>query len=154
VLVLHSNHGSMVHRKAKHCGIPVAMIKSYRDTLFPQHGAPGWSWAYEWRIPTPMNDVLFRHQKSGTLLADAAHNACNLVVGHEHGLFGAEYAASSDRLYWGANTGCLIDRKSYAFAYGQNTGKKPIIGCLMVLNGRPVSVPMLLDSAGRWVGKL
>lgn len=154
ILVCHSNHGSMVHRKAKVGGIPVQMLKRYRDTIFPKHGAPGWSWAYSWHVETPMGTVMFKHQKSGNLLSDAAHNRCNLVVGHEHGLFGVEYAASSHSLYFGANTGCLIDRQSLAFAYGKHFPKKPIIGCLVILAGRPCSIPMLLKDNGRWVGHL
>ena len=154
VLVCHSNHGSMVFRKAKHGGIPVQAIKRYRDVIFPEHGAPGWSWGYEWTVNTPQGEVLFKHQKSGSLLADAAHNGRHLVVGHEHGLFGAEYGASSQRLYWGAHTGCLIDKDALAFAYGKHSLKKPIIGCLVVLDGKPFNIPMLLNSRGRWVGYL
>lgn len=153
VLVCHSNHGSMVFRRAKAHGIPVQMIKSYRDVLFPDHKAPGWSWAASWRVRTQLGDVLFKHQTSG-ILGDAAHNAANLVVGHEHGKFGVEYSASSANLYYGMYCGCLIDKDSLAFAYGKHSLRKPIIGCAVILNGRPVPIPMVLDTNGRWVGHL
>ncbi|QDH84682.1 hypothetical protein Axy23_026 [Achromobacter phage vB_AxyP_19-32_Axy23] len=154
LLICDSNHGSLVYRRAKVTGIPAAMIKSYRDILFPSHGAPGWSWGASWHIETALGTVMFKHQKSGSLLSDAAHNRCNLVVGHEHGLFGVEYGASSHSLYWGANTGCLIDRKGLAFAYGKHSLKKPIIGALVIDQGRPLSVPMILNDKGRWTGQL
>ena len=154
MLICDSNHGSLVYRRAKVTGIPAAMIKRYRDILFPEHGAPGWSWAMSWHINTALGEVMFKHQKSGSLLGDAAHNRCNLVVGHEHGLFGVEYGASEHSLYWGANTGCLVDRKSLAFAYGKHSLKKPIIGALVIDNGRPVSLPMTLKENGRWNGRL
>lgn len=153
MLVCHSNHGSMVYRRAKAHGIPVQMLRKYRDVIFPAHGAPGWSWAFGWRVETPLGPVMFKHQANG-ILADAAHNACNLIVGHNHGNFSIEYSASSAHLYYGAYAGCLIDKDSIAFAYGKHSLKKPIVGCIVVLNGRPVLIPMILDTDGRWIGSL
>lgn len=150
-LVCHSNHGSMAFRKAKAHGIPVQYIKRYRDVLFPEHGAPGWSWAHGWRVETPLGTVMFKHQSSG-ILTDAAHNQCNLVVGHSHGNFSIEYSASSAKLYWGMFVGCIIDKDAMAFAYGKHTLRKPMIGCAMIINGRPQLIPMHLNKAGRWDG--
>lgn len=152
-LICNSNHGSLVYRKAKHHGIPVQMLKRYRDILFPEHGAPHWSWADQWLIHTPLGDVLFRHQSSNPV-ADAAHERCNLMVGHNHSKFSIEYCASKDYLYWGATGGCLVDNKSYAYAYGKNFTKKPIVGCTVILEGRPMLIPMILDRGGNWIGRL
>lgn len=152
-LICSSNHGSLVYRKAKHHGIPVQMIRSYREVIFPNGGGAGWSWADEWMVNTPLGPVMFKHS-SNNILADAAHNRCNILVGHSHGLFSTEYCASADFLYWGAYGGCLIDNKAMAFAYGKHTSKKPIIGCTLVLEGRPVQIPMVLDINGRWRGFL
>lgn len=152
-LVCNSNHGSMVYRKAKHHGIPVQALRKYRDILFPQHGAPGWSWADQWFIKTPLGPVMFKHASSN-VTADAAHERCNLMVGHNHSKFCIEYAASRDFLYWGATGGCLIDNESYAYAYGKGFPKKPIIGCTVILEGRPMLIPMVLNNAGRWIGRL
>jgi hypothetical protein len=152
-LICASNHGSLAYRKAKAHGIPVQYLKSYRDVLFPKHGAPGLSWANHWRIPTPLGDVMFQHQ-SPDPTSDAAHHRCNLMVGHAHGKFEIAYAASPDFLYWGGTSGCLIDNNAAAFSYGQHTKKKPIIGCTVILEGRPILIPMVLDKHGRWVGQL
>lgn len=149
MLVCASNHGSMAFRKAKAHGIPVQFLRRYRDVIFPDHGAPAWSWAYEWVLNTPLGDVKFKHQSAG-ILADAAHNRCNLMVGHSHGQFSTEYCASSEYLYWGAYGGCLIDHDAMAFAYGKQTKNKPIVGCTMILDGRPVQIPMVLGRDGRW----
>lgn len=154
VLVCHSNHGSMVWRKAKAHGIPVQMIKKYRDILFPEHGAPGWSWKYAWRINTAMGTVMFKHQVSGDPLGDAAHNQCSLVTGHQHGCFDISYAASSARLYWSMRSGCLIDKDALAFAYGKHTRYKPVIGCSAIVDGQPLLIPMVLSEDGRWIGEL
>ncbi len=153
MLICHSNHGSMQYRRAKAHGIPVQMIKRYRDVIFPDHGAPGWSWQFGWRVNTDLGPVMFKHQ-STNILVDAAHNQCNMVVGHNHGNFSIEYSASSAHLYWGAFVGCLIDKDSMAFAYGKHTLRKPIVGCMVILNGRPMLVPMILERNGRWIGRL
>lgn len=152
-LVCDSNHGSMVYRKAKHTGIPVAAIKSYREILFPEHKAPGWNWAESWSIRTPAGNVLFKHQASSAI-TEAAHERTNLVVGHNHGKFDIEYAASKEVLYWACTSGCLIDNTSLAFAYGKHSLKKPIIGCTVILRGIPHLIPMRLSKKGRWVGYL
>lgn len=152
-LVCHSNHGSMVYRRAKAHGLPIQLIKKYRDIVFPEHGAPEWSWAQGWRIQTPLGVVMFKHQ-SANILVDAAHNQCNLVVGHSHGSFSIEYSASSASLYWGMYSGCLIDKDALAFAYGKETLRKPIIGCSVILQGRPVLIPMILNSNGKWIGRI
>lgn len=153
-LVCDSNHGSMAFRRAKAHGLPVQLIKSYREVVFPNGGGEGWHWAESWRVRTALGDVLFKHQASGSILSDAAHNDCNLMVGHNHGNYSVEYTASSSRLYWGAFGGCLIDKDSYAFAYGKHSLRKPVLGCTMILNGRPTLIPMLLNKEGRWNGKL
>lgn len=152
MLLCDSNHGSMHYRKAKAHGMPVAYLKDYRDILLPGINSKGWQWADNWRVKTALGDVLFKHQGSG--LSDAAHHQCNLMVGHHHGKFTIEYAASSARLYWSAYSGCLIDKDSLAFAYGKHTLYKPVLGCTVILNGVPVLIPMLLDTAGNWVGAL
>lgn len=152
MLICHSNHGSLIYRRAKAHGLPVQYIKTYREILFPKHQAPGWSWAFNWKIDTPQGPVLFRHQTAGHVLDAAAAEGCNLVVGHEHGKFGAQWGATSMRLFFGAYTGCLIDHKSMAFAYGKLHPRKPIIGALLIIDGVPVNVPMVLNEDGRWEG--
>lgn len=152
LLVCDSNHGSLIYRRAKAHGLPAQMIKKYREILFPEHKAQGWSWADAWVLNTPMGAVRFQHQVSGDLMLNASHERTNLVIGHFHGKLDITYAASSSALYFGAHTGCLIDNKSLAFAYGKLSKNKPILGCLVITDGCPQIIPMLLDSNGRWVG--
>lgn len=151
-LVCDSNHGSMHFRKAKAHGIPVQYLKSYRDVLFPDGGGEGWEWAENWRVNTPLGPVMFKHQASGPILVDAAHNQCNLMVGHEHSKFEISYTASSAAIYWGAYSGCLVNKDSLAFAYGKHFPRKPVIGCTVILNGCPMLIPMLMGTDGRWKG--
>lgn len=153
LLVCDSNHGSLVYRRAKAHGLPVQFIKKYRDILFPEHGAKKWSWSDAWVLNTPLGPVRFQHQVSGDFMLNASHERTSLVLGHEHGRFEVQYAASSTALYFGAYAGCLIDSKSLAFAYGKLHRKKPILGCLTITDGCPSLVPMLLNDSSRWVGK-
>lgn len=153
LLVCDSNHGSLIYRRAKAHGLPVQYIKKYRDILFPEHGAQAWSWADAWVLQTPLGPVRFQHQVSGDLLNNAAHERTSIVIGHHHGKFDITYAASSTALYFGAHAGCLIDKSSMAYAYGKLARNKPILGCMVITNGCPQLIPMLLDNAGRWVGR-
>ena len=152
LLVCDSNHGSLIYRRAKAHGLPIQFIKKYRDILFPEHGSPKWSWASAWVLNTPLGPVRFQHQVSGDIMINAAHERTSLVLGHEHGKFNITFHASSTALYFGAYAGCLVDRKSQAMAYGKLFPKKPIMGCLVITDGCPQLIPMLLGSDGRWVG--
>lgn len=151
LLVCDSNHGSLIYRRAKAHGLPVQFIKKYRDILFPEHGSPGWSWSDAWDITTPTGVVRFQHQVAGDLLLNAAHERKSMVIGHFHGKFDINYAASSTALYFGAHCGCLIDNKSLAFAYGKLSRSKPILGVMTITEGCPALVPMLMNDSGRWV---
>ncbi|UOW66384.1 phosphatase 2a-like protein [Aeromonas phage vB_AspA_Tola] len=153
--VCHSNHGSLVYRKAHAHGLPAQLIKSYRDVLFQQGGGEQWEWQEDFKLRLPNGDkVLFKHEPAGDPLADAAHNRCNLVTGHLHGKFSINSAASTEAYYWAASAGCLIDKDSMAFAYGKNHKNKPIIGCLVIKDSLPILVPMRLTDNGEWNGKL
>lgn len=153
-LVCDSNHGSMHYRKAKAHGLPVQLLRTYREIIFPDGGGDGWEWAESWTVNTPAGPVMFKHQPSGGILIDAAHNRCNLMVGHHHGNFSVEYSSSPSTLYWGCYSGCLIDKNAMAFAYGKHSLRRPIIGATVILNGLPMLIPMRLDADGRWVGRL
>jgi len=153
--VCHSNHGSLVYRKAFKTGIPVEYIKPYRDILFPDGGGEGWSWAEKVYAELPNGDLtIFQHQSAGDILNNAAHERANIVQGHEHGDYFIRYRSSSTALYWAMVSGCLIDRKALAFAYGKLFPKKPIIGCSAIIDSQPVLIPMPLDDNGRYTGRL
>lgn len=153
--ICHSNHGSLVYRRAFKSGIPVEYIKPYRDVLFPNGGGEGWEWKDQIRLTLPNGeDVIFQHQSSGDILANAAHERASIVQGHEHAKFEINYRASTSALYFSMVSGCLIDHRAMAFAYGKLMPKKPIIGCSVIIDSRPQLIPMVLDSDGRWIGTL
>ncbi len=153
--IAHSNHGSLVYRRAFKAGIPAAYIKPYRDFLFPGGQGRGWQWMEKIKVKLPDGSlVIFQHQSSGDILANAAHERCSIVEGHEHGVFEIRYRSSSEAIYWAVTSGCLIDKDALAFAYGKLFPKKPILGATVIIDSIPILVPMPLNEQGRYTGKL
>ena len=70
----------------------------------------------------------------------------SLVIGHLHAQFGVKYTASKKDRIFGADSGCGIDIKKRAFAYGKDFVQKPILGCLVITDGWfPQAIPMRLN---------
>ena len=153
--ICHSNHGSLIYRRAFKFGIPTQYIKSYREVLFPDGGGDGWSWHDKIFIDLPNGEaVLVQHQSAGDILSNAAHERASIIQGHEHGRFEITYRSSTSALYWAMVSGCLIDPKAMAFAYGKLFPKRPIIGCSAVIDSQPILIPMPMDDTGRYTGRL
>lgn len=150
-VILESNHGSLYYRKAQTAGIPGSVLKTYRDVL---EAPKGWVWKYDHVIQTELGPVYFHHGKSGTHEKLSKNMGMSACQGHFHNKFYISYWSSPLGLYWDANAGCLVDNKSRAMAYGKNNLQKPILGCLVLVNGIPQLIPMVLSSSGRWTGKL
>ena len=149
--LLESNHGSLVYRKAKHHGIPVRYIRDYGDVL---EAPKGWKWHSSLKLRSGDNDILFRHQfKKNGLQAALMENCCT-VQGHFHTDATVAYGANSYKLLWGMTVGCLIDDDSLAFSYNKTDMKRPILSIGLIIDGHAMILPMVLDSNGRWIGKL
>lgn len=149
--ILESNHGSLVYRKAITAGLPSSVLKAYREIL---QAPKGWIWKYDHVLNTALGDVYLHHGKSGTHEKLSKNMAMSAIQGHFHNKFYISYWSSPNALYWDANAGCLVDKKSRAFAYGLSNLQKPIVGCMVILNGIPQLLPMVLLKTGRWNGKL
>lgn len=153
--ICHSNHGSLIYRRAFKSGIPASYIKSYRDFLFPNGGGDGWEWADEFRITLPNgSDVVFRHHFVGNKNQVGHGLRANICQGHEHGKFYVVYDQTTVAQNWSLLSGCLIDPDALAFAYGKMYEGKPIIGCSAIINSQPITILMPLNSKGRYTGKL
>ncbi len=146
-----SNHTARPFRRAFKYGIPKAFIRDYSEFL---EAPKGWQWRESWII----DEVQYEHGegfsgRQGAIKA-AEQNMRSTVIGHIHSHAGIQYVANPRYLIFGFNVGCLIDNKSYAFAYNKKFKAKPIISCGVVINGVPLLVPMFLNKRGRWTGKL
>jgi hypothetical protein len=150
--VLESNHGSLVFRRAMVAGIPRKCLRSYADVL---NAPAGWKWHFD--LTLRMSDgqwVYFHHGKTGGQGKLSQRQSMSAVQGHFHSKFHVTYWANPSGLYWDAHVGCLADMKSLAQAYAKNSMERGIVGCMMILNGHPHLIPMVLKKNGRWSGFL
>lgn len=135
------NHDLRFHKAAFRAGVPAAVLRSLDEIV----GVDGWEWVPE----TEVDGVLYIHGTAfggefGHVKAAQRHMQ-SVVMGHTHTSFGVEYIATRNKLIFGANAGCLIDHRAYAFAYAKEYPKKSILGSLIIEDGQRVTpVPMFL----------
>jgi hypothetical protein len=151
VTVIESNHGSMVLRKGLANGMPKAVLKSYNDIL---EAPKGWKWVFDTKIKTPMGPVYFCHGKSAAAGRLASQYGMSTVQGHYHERAQITYISTPEKLMFDAHTGCLADDKSLALGYNKINPKRPIVSILVIIDGIPQLIPMVLNKNGRWNGKL
>ena len=139
--LLHSNHGSMVYRKAKEHGISRQYIKQYSDVL----GTPTWQWFLDLTITLPNGQQVYcHHGKSANVLRLSQTMGMCAVQGHYHEQAGISYWSNPNQLMWGMQLGCLIDRKSLAFAYNNVNLKRPVLSAGVIIESVPHIEPMSL----------
>lgn len=146
-----SNHGSMVFRKAKVGGIPLKYIRSIKEIL---EAPSGWNWHKDYMYK--MNngqDLFITHglKKNSRQLAE--QYGCCVVQGHYHEDSSVQYSSSPRQLIWGCSSGCLIDDKSLAMEYNKSNLKRPILSCVVITNGIPHIIPMVIKDK-KWIGKV
>ena len=146
--VIESNHGSMVLRKAKTNGIPLKAIKSYNEIL----DAPKtWVWKFDHKINTRLGPIYFCHGKSGAAGRLASNYGMSCIQGHYHEKAQITYISTPEKLMFDAHTGCLADDKSLALGYNKINPRRPIVSLIVVVDGIPQIVPMVLNKKGRWI---
>jgi len=147
-----SNHTSLFYRKQKHFGLPARVMKSYGEIL---SAPPGWKWHFEIDIQLSTGQrCLFHHSYGANILLASQRRGQNLVSGHIHSSFSVQHWSNSERTYFAAQTGCLVDDLSLSMSYNKGSVQRPIMGSLAILGGVPKLLPMFLDSRGRWNNKL
>lgn len=152
MVLLDSNHGSLAARKMKHHGIPM----KYLQTPQQIYGvSKRWQWVNDLTITLPNGQpVYFCHGMTKQGIKLAAQRGTNVVQFHYHTDFRIDYIGNPNALLWSLQSGCLIDRKSLAFAYDKLNLNRPIIGTSMIIDSKPVLIPMVMDKNGRWINKL
>lgn len=148
--VCESNHGQRPFKRAFKSGIPTQYLKSYSEFM---QAPAGWVWGEEFVI----DEVRYTHGEEATgtngALQLAIRQGMSQAVGHWHGNAGASYFSNGRMTVFGLYSGCLIDEKAYAFAYGKKAKLKPVLGLSLIEAGVPLFLPMKLKN-GRWTGKL
>lgn len=151
LMLLSSNHGSLVTRRLKHHGIPVAHLKPLNELYETEK----WQWHDDILIKTKLGSIYLCHGKSGTYNKLSREIGCSAVQGHFHGKQEITWANSVAFERFNMFVGCGINIKSMAFAYGKNNIPQPLLGCGVIdENGIPIIVKMVLDGHGRWNRKL
>lgn len=150
--ILESNHGSLFYRKQKDSGLPRSIMKSYNEIYGVNDK---WQWHFDLTITlSDGSKCYFHHGKSSDVLKTSMSMGMSCIQGHFHEKMGVQYWANSLGLYFAAQTGCLVDDDSLAMSYNNTNLKRPLIGSLIILNGQPQIIPMVLSKKGRWIGKL
>jgi hypothetical protein len=149
--VVESNHGSMVLRKAMSGGIPRKAIRSYNDIL---EAPKGWRWRFDFKMQTPLGPIYFCHGKTGTPGRLASQYGMSSIQGHFHEKAQITYISTPEKLMFDMHVGCLADDKSLALGYNKINTRRPIVSIGLVINGIPQLLPMVLNSQGRWIGRL
>jgi hypothetical protein len=152
MILVDSNHGSLAVRKFKHHGIPMKFLATNQEIYGV---SKRWQWVNDLDITLPNGtNCYFVHgiSKNGKQLA--AQRGTNVVQGHYHTEFRVDYISNPNNLLWSMQVGCLIDKKSLAFAYDKLNLKRPVIGLGLIIDSQPQLVPMVLDKKGRWIGRL
>lgn len=149
--VIESNHGSMVLRKSITAGMPSRVIKSYNDIL---EAPKGWKWTFDTIVQTPLGPVYFCHGKSTTPGKLASQYGMSTVQGHYHEKAQIHYISTPEKLMFDAHIGCLADDKSLALGYNKINPKRPIVSIMMIVNGIPQIIPLVMKKGGRWIGFL
>lgn len=123
------NHDRLVDRKSKTSGLPSRAFKQFREMWkLPK----GWIDDFSFII----DNVVYQHGTGMT--GDYAHtkaatqNRLSTVIGHTHTKLAGDYLVSEKDRIFGMNVACGIDRKTYAFEYGREMIKKPVLGCGVV----------------------
>jgi len=123
------NHDSLVDRKSRTVGLPERCFKAFRDMWQLPNG---WKDDFSWEI----DGVIYQHgtgySGDNAHLKVAYNNRQSSIIGHTHSSGAVGYMANEKEVIFGANVGCGIDRHTYAFEYGRDFRKKPILGCGVV----------------------
>ena len=152
MLILHSNHSSLIYRKALKHGMPKAYLRSYNDFLEVDHK---WKWVDELNLKlSDGTECFFTHGMSADGLKLAMQYGKNVCQFHFHSKFNIQYFSNPDSLVWSLQCGCLTKQSSLAFEYSKNFRLRFVIGTGAIINGQPILYPMILDNKGKWTGKI
>jgi metallophosphoesterase superfamily enzyme len=134
--VIIGNHDRLIMRKAQTSAIPSKWIKSYKDVL----EVPEWNFVERLVI----DDVQYIHGEGGTARTKCKADLMSTVQGHLHTQAYTEYVVGQNFKIYGSQVGCGINHKAYAMAYAKY-GKKPAIGCMVVLDNGKTPINLLMN---------
>lgn len=146
--LLHSNHSSLIYRRALKHGMPRDYLRNYNEFL---EVGKGWKWVDDinFRL-SDGSEVFATHGMAADGIKLAMQYGKNVIQGHFHSKFNIQYFSNPDRLVWSMQCGCLTKQSSLAFEYARNFKMRFIIGTGAIIDGQPKLFPMRLNRDGRW----
>lgn len=147
------NHDLRVLARAAEAYIPEYVIKGLPEI----YGLPkGWNvHGTKMLLTHPhLGEILFLH--GDKINKDAITNAKNLgrnfVMADRHTMSKTEWVRNIlDEIYFGINTGCVVDINHPAFGYADGRLKRPVISVGAIIDGNPQNIIMPIDKDGRWL---
>lgn len=125
------NHDARIIRLAATVNIPSYYLRDYSEVWH----TPGWTW-YD---HTEIDGVTYRHGTGCSGLHPAYNLArascCSVVIGHVHSTAGVAYLCGPQSRIFGVDTGCGVDDRHIAMAYGKDNVRKSIIACVVIIDG-------------------
>lgn len=146
--VLESNHEALAYRKMKVNGMPRTMLREWKDII----QAPlGWTYHRDLHLLLSNGETcFFAHHLGANPQKISELYSTNYICGHQHTKLEIGWRETPTKKYFHGVAGCGIDDTSLAFAYNRSTAKRPIHGCIVIIHGNPMAIPMHLDAGGRW----
>lgn len=150
--ILNSNHGSLVFRRGKNAKLLEKMMRTPKEIL----EAPiGWNWHNEIYFKMKNGATLYlTHGKKKNTFKLAEDMRMCVAQGHFHEDSYIKFQHHTNWDLWGASVGCLVDDKSRAFNYNKIWSKKPVLSCVIVIDGIPKLIPLYEDSEGNWIRRI
>jgi predicted phosphodiesterase len=134
--VIIGNHDRLIMRKAQTSAIPSKWIKSYKQVL----EVPNWTFTERYE----QDNVQYIHGEGGTARTKCRADMMNTVQGHLHTQCYTEHYVGQNYRIFGTQAGCGINFSEYSFSYAK-AGRKPAIGCAVVLENGTIPINLLME---------
>jgi hypothetical protein len=144
MVTLYGNHMTRIFKRVEESGVPAKFLRKMEDILgFP----PGWKLVKKYES----NGVLYVHgeEVSGRAAATSLIQLYrkNVVCGHLHGQSTIQYLSNGQSTSFAMVTGCLVNEKALAFAYGTRSKDKPVKGLAIIEDGVPRWIPFYVPKS-------
>jgi predicted phosphodiesterase len=131
--VTQGNHDLRVVRLAETVNIPQKFLRPHDDVW----DTPGWTW-----VDSVEADGVHYEHGTGHGGKTPAFNATlkmhqSCVMGHVHSVGGIKPTVGPKTRLFGMDTGCGIDERAIAFAYGKHLKERPVLSAGVVIDGHP-----------------
>lgn len=152
VQCVESNHTSRVYRAGNKANIVDELLPSYLKLLDIEDC--NWTWENEIHIKVKGKSTVLIHNAGTNVFLTSQRYGCSLVAGHIHTKQKIEYWQSPTGRSFGMQVGCLCDDSSPAYKYNIGQVMRPILGCAVIINGKPRLIEMNLTKSGKWDRRL